>query len=162
MSSGTLYRVVLVRRSISENMSPPSSGLLRLIRLHNCVTVESLLTFQSSVIAWQHTLRNPEDGGDLFSETSVLTRATRFTIPDDIVTCYGCVVSWLIKRRGFGYRIYSLRRLQLNMVTIATGYNYRNHYSTVSFSDPTDETALHWRLTSRTELFCFQRLTNQD
>jgi hypothetical protein len=37
-------------------------------------------------------------------------------------------------RVRIGYRIYSLRRLQRHMVTIATGYNYRDHYSTGSFS----------------------------
>jgi hypothetical protein len=36
-----------------------------------------------------------------------------------------------------GYRVYSLWRL-----TAATGYNYNEHYSTVSFSDPADGTAL--------------------
>jgi hypothetical protein len=39
------------------------------------------------------------------------------------------------------------------------GYHYNEHYSTVSFSDPTDGTALLWRLTSRTELFWLGRLT---
>jgi hypothetical protein len=30
------------------------------------------------------TLRNPEDGRDIFSKTSVRTRATRYTVPEDI------------------------------------------------------------------------------
>jgi hypothetical protein len=30
------------------------------------------------------TLRNPEDGGDIFSETSVLTTASRYEVPEDI------------------------------------------------------------------------------
>jgi hypothetical protein len=33
-----------------------------------------------------------------------------------------------------------------------TGYNYGEHFSTGSFSDPTDGTALHLRLTSMTGL----------
>jgi hypothetical protein len=40
MSSGTLYRVALVRTDVPENISPPSSGFLRVIRLHSLVTVE--------------------------------------------------------------------------------------------------------------------------
>jgi hypothetical protein len=36
-------------------------------------------------------------------------------------------------------------------------YNYYEHCSTVSFSDLTDGTALHWRLTSRTH---WRRLTS--
>jgi hypothetical protein len=42
MLSGTLYRVALVRTEVSENMSPPFSGYLRLIEFHSYVTVESL------------------------------------------------------------------------------------------------------------------------
>jgi hypothetical protein len=29
------------------------------------------------------TLSNPEDGDDIFSETSVLTTATRYIVPED-------------------------------------------------------------------------------
>jgi hypothetical protein len=35
--------VVLVRADILKKISPPSSGVLRVIRFHSCVTVESLL-----------------------------------------------------------------------------------------------------------------------
>jgi hypothetical protein len=31
------------------------------------------------------TLRNPENGEDAFSETSVRTRATRYKVPEDII-----------------------------------------------------------------------------
>jgi hypothetical protein len=40
-------------------------------------------------------------------------------------------------RAWIGYRIYSLWRF-----TITNGYNYKDHYSTGSFSDPIDGTAL--------------------
>jgi hypothetical protein len=75
---------------------------------HSCVTVESLLIslsmrhtvycprrqcgrlINSNSMAIQlwgpATLRNPEDGGDIFSETSLLTRATRYKVPEDIYT----------------------------------------------------------------------------
>jgi hypothetical protein len=43
-----------------------------------------------------------------------------------------------------------------------THYNYNEHYSTESFSGPTDRTVLHRRLTWRTDLFCFQRLTDDS
>jgi hypothetical protein len=33
--SGTLYRVALVRNGVSENISPPTSGFLRMIGPHN-------------------------------------------------------------------------------------------------------------------------------
>jgi hypothetical protein len=55
-------------------------------------------------------------------------------------------------RVRIGYRIYSLWRF-----TAAADYNYNDHYSTGSFSDPTDETALRWRFTSRTH---WRRLTS--
>jgi hypothetical protein len=34
------------------------------------------------------SVRNPEDGGDMASETSVLTRATRYKVPEDIYNLY--------------------------------------------------------------------------
>jgi hypothetical protein len=43
MSSGTLYHVAVVRTNVSENISPPSSGFLRVRGFHSCVTMESLL-----------------------------------------------------------------------------------------------------------------------
>jgi hypothetical protein len=30
------------------------------------------------------SLKNPEDGSDIFSETSVLTTATQYKVPEDI------------------------------------------------------------------------------
>jgi hypothetical protein len=60
-------------------------------------------------------------------------------------------------RVRIGYRIYSLWRF-----ITATGYNYNEHYSTDSFSGPTDGTALRRRLTSRTEYFLLRRLTDDD
>jgi hypothetical protein len=35
-----------------------------------------------------HTLRNTEDGDDMFSNTSVPTRATRWKVPEDIYNGY--------------------------------------------------------------------------
>jgi hypothetical protein len=43
MSSGTSYHVDLVRTAVSENISPPSSGFLRVKGLHSCVTMEWFL-----------------------------------------------------------------------------------------------------------------------
>jgi hypothetical protein len=43
MPSGTLYSVALVITDDSENISLPSSGFFRMIGLHTCVTVESVL-----------------------------------------------------------------------------------------------------------------------
>jgi hypothetical protein len=34
------------------------------------------------------TLTNPENGGDMFPEMSVLTRATRYKVPEDINNWY--------------------------------------------------------------------------
>jgi hypothetical protein len=39
-----LYHVVIVLIDVSEDISPPSSGLLRVIGFHDCITVERLLT----------------------------------------------------------------------------------------------------------------------
>jgi hypothetical protein len=36
------------------------------------------------------TLRNPENGGDIFSETSVLTEATGYKDPEGIYNCQHC------------------------------------------------------------------------
>jgi hypothetical protein len=56
MSSGTLYRVALVKTDVSENVSPPSSGLLRVIGFHSCVfdhkqypSMETLINSDSTV-----------------------------------------------------------------------------------------------------------------
>jgi hypothetical protein len=43
MPFDTLYSVAQVRTDVSENISSPSSGFLRVIGSHSCVTVESLL-----------------------------------------------------------------------------------------------------------------------
>jgi hypothetical protein len=34
------------------------------------------------------TLRNPEDGGDMFSETSVLNRVIRYRVPEGIYNIF--------------------------------------------------------------------------
>jgi hypothetical protein len=46
--SGSLYHVALVRTDVSENISPPSSGFLRVIGAHSCGTVQSLLIILST------------------------------------------------------------------------------------------------------------------
>jgi hypothetical protein len=43
MASGMLCRVALVRADVSETASSSSSGFLRVVRFHSCVTMESLL-----------------------------------------------------------------------------------------------------------------------
>jgi hypothetical protein len=43
-----------------------------------------------------------------------------------------------------------------------THYNYIEHYSPDSFSGSTDGTVLRRRLTWKTDLFCFQTLTDDD
>jgi hypothetical protein len=67
MPSGTLYHVTVVGTDILENILPPSLGFLRVTQLWTPIT-----------------LRNLEDGGDMFSETSVLTRATWYRVPEGI------------------------------------------------------------------------------
>jgi hypothetical protein len=42
ITSGTLYRVALIRTDVSEKVSSPPSVFLRMIWLHSCITVESL------------------------------------------------------------------------------------------------------------------------
>jgi hypothetical protein len=70
ISSETLYRVALVRTDVSVNISLINSDS----------TVKQLKN--------HITLRNPENGGDIFSETSVLTRVTRQKVPEDIYHWY--------------------------------------------------------------------------
>jgi hypothetical protein len=43
MASGALYRVVLVRTDVSENLSSRCSGFLKLIGFHSCIAVQTLL-----------------------------------------------------------------------------------------------------------------------
>jgi hypothetical protein len=43
VSSGTLYDVALFRGDVSENLSPSSAAVLRLIGFHGYITVETLL-----------------------------------------------------------------------------------------------------------------------
>jgi hypothetical protein len=52
-------------------------------------SMERLINSVSMVTRlWNHiTLRNPEDGADVFSETSVLTRATQYKVSEDIISC---------------------------------------------------------------------------
>jgi hypothetical protein len=51
MPSRTLYRVAIVRADVSEDISSTSSGFLRVIGLHSCVTVKLLLTTISTAAA---------------------------------------------------------------------------------------------------------------
>jgi hypothetical protein len=41
MSSGTLFRVALFGTDVSENVSSTSTGVVRLIGFHGCLTVET-------------------------------------------------------------------------------------------------------------------------
>jgi hypothetical protein len=50
-------------------------------------------------------------------------------------------------------------------ITTATGYNYNDHYSTVSFSDPDDGTAVTFHFQgsmAKTDSLGPQRLTDED
>jgi hypothetical protein len=49
-------------------------------------SVEMLISSDSTVTQlWNPiTLRNPDDGGDMFSEMSVLARATQYRVPEFI------------------------------------------------------------------------------
>jgi hypothetical protein len=38
------------------------------------------------------TMRNPEDGGDMFSETPVLTKARQYKVPEDLYILYVCLL----------------------------------------------------------------------
>jgi hypothetical protein len=56
VSSGTLYRVSLVRTDVSEDMSP-SSGFHSVVRPRSCVTVQSLLIslrIEEYCMAWKY------------------------------------------------------------------------------------------------------------
>jgi hypothetical protein len=62
MSSGTLYHVALFQTEISENVSSPASGVLRLIGFHSFHSASTVMQL------WKHVnLRTPEDGGNTFS-----------------------------------------------------------------------------------------------
>jgi hypothetical protein len=78
MSSGTLYRVELARTDVSKNASSPCSGLIKLIRFYRCIG------WKRCYLAKPINLRNPEDGDDTFSESSVRASATRCEVPEDV------------------------------------------------------------------------------
>jgi hypothetical protein len=75
--------VGLVTSDVSENIPPPSSRFLMVVIFHSCVAVESLLV-SLSIEGYYVGSRNPEDGGDIFSETSIITSAIRYRVPEDI------------------------------------------------------------------------------
>jgi hypothetical protein len=66
--------VALVRIDVSEIIS-----IFRVIGLHSCVAVESLL------IGHPITLRNHEDVDDMFSETSIHIRDTMCNTSEDTI-----------------------------------------------------------------------------
>jgi hypothetical protein len=98
MSSGLSRRVALVGHDVSENIA----SIFRVLGLHNCVTFEPWRhprKRNSSALyrvpLWETNQQrlngnttvesyHPEDGGDMFSETSGLTRTTRLNTPEDI------------------------------------------------------------------------------
>jgi hypothetical protein len=75
--SSTLYRVAF-RTAVSDNVLSQSSGFLRLIVFHSCITVETLLLWKPI------DLRTTEDGDSSFSETSVRNIAARYKVSEDI------------------------------------------------------------------------------
>jgi hypothetical protein len=68
----------IVRQIVSNSRCLPRAIILRCEeRISNSVS--------TAIQLWKPiNLRNPEDGDDTFSETSVQTSATRYNIPEDI------------------------------------------------------------------------------
>jgi hypothetical protein len=94
MSSGTLFLVALVRTDVSENI-PPASVIDTAVKAPQKTVfidptryppMERVINSDSTVTQlWNPvTLRNPKDGGSMFFETSVLTGATRYKVPEDL------------------------------------------------------------------------------
>jgi hypothetical protein len=57
------------------------------------VTFHDTQGYGGDILTLLHTgLRNPEDGGDMFSETSARTRAARYNVPGGIYNSYDRVL----------------------------------------------------------------------
>jgi hypothetical protein len=59
MFSETLHLVALFRTDVSENVLSPSSEVLRLMRFHRCITVETLL-LSLSIERYNYSSKNPD------------------------------------------------------------------------------------------------------
>jgi hypothetical protein len=81
--------VAVVITDASENISSPSSGFLKVIGRHNCVTVESLLI---SLSIERYCVGTKNIAGGMFPETSVLTGAAQCRVPQDIYHSAGIVL----------------------------------------------------------------------
>jgi hypothetical protein len=77
-SSGMLRRVALVRTDVSDNISPPSSGFLRVIGPSTLSNSDSTVTQLLGPV----TLRNADDEGHILFETSALTTAIQYEVPE--------------------------------------------------------------------------------
>jgi hypothetical protein len=86
MLSGTLYSVALVRTDVSDNISPPSSGLLWVIEFHNCLTVESLL-FSLSIDGYYLWSKNTVFW-DAFTSVSIIDASIIESILDTVVKAF--------------------------------------------------------------------------
>jgi hypothetical protein len=75
MPSGALYHV-----AVKASQKTVLFDHLQYSSMERLINSDSMVTRLWNPI----TLRNPEDGADMFSETSVLTRATRYKVPEDI------------------------------------------------------------------------------
>jgi hypothetical protein len=77
-SSGMLHRVSLVRTDVSEELSACFIRVTRIIVL-------GIMLVTASVCSQFTDSCHPDEGGAKFLEMSVLTRATRHNIPEDVI-----------------------------------------------------------------------------
>jgi hypothetical protein len=112
-----LYRVAVVRTNVLENISSSSSGFLT----QWCNPID---------------LRKPEDGSNMFSETSVLTRATWYKDPDSAYkilcsfashACYLSNFNNSVRMRSEKY--ISKHFIKSSNVVLPAKTNFKLHYS---------------------------------